>query len=544
MRARGRNIHRHLRPAPAPPRQAAWLGSVVGLVLAGALGLGLAVSLPDSTPAAKASAQRLESNAAQISFWMSSFHTINVNLAISSDSAFSYHTEFGPTTSYGSTCCTGTLGQAENLPNASTAATGLPDGATYHLRVVASNGTSTWYSNDISASTLTSAPPFIDFWTTPGLDTACGCFSFTIQTNTKGYDTTWYAAAGGDLSAPSTTPSQVIPADDLDRVDIYQSPQYVYMPVPLPPVVYLQLHASNAKGSSVSPILTYSTATTTNTGSTTTATTTTPPSLDEQRPTMTSTVLPNAYLGKPYTVKLPISNGSPPYTVQLNGNDVVMPVGLQLSPDGVVNGTPTSLGTSQINIRVFDQAYPLSSGGPASVFPLTLNVVAAPADSSSTTNSTPTPKTAIGRSVRLAKRTKTRGCTRGVLPDRQCSPGAYYSGLTKAVLCSSTFRTSTIRNVPQSEKYAVEREYGMPARLYGRTLEIDHIVSLELGGSNDIANLFPEPGAGTANYHVKDKLENKLHGLICAGTMTLHAAQSGIAGNWKALYKTVYAVTP
>ena len=30
------------------------------------------------------------------------------------------------------------------------------------------------------------------------------------------------------------------------------------------------------------------------------------------------------------------------------------------------------------------------------------------------------------------------------------------------------------------------------AGLYGGTLEIDHIVSLEIGGSNDIANLFPE----------------------------------------------------
>ena len=50
--------------------------------------------------------------------------------------------------------------------------------------------------------------------------------------------------------------------------------------------------------------------------------------------------------------------------------------------------------------------------------------------------------------------------------------------------------------MPQSEKYAVEVEYGMPARLYRRTIVIDHIVLLELGGSNDIANLFPEPGDG------------------------------------------------
>ncbi len=148
----------------------------------------------------------------------------------------------------------------------------------------------------------------------------------------------------------------------------------------------------------------------------------------------------------------------------------------------------------------------------------------------------------VGHTIMLARRTQTTGCTRGALPDRQCSPGAYYSGLTKAVLCSSTFHTGSIRNVPDSEKHQVEVEYGMTPKSYGRTIEIDHIVSLELGGSNDIANLYPEPGSGPANYRVKDKLENKLHDLVCTGTMTLHSAQAGIARNWETLYKTVYGV--
>lgn len=37
----------------------------------------------------------------------------------------------------------------------------------------------------------------------------------------------------------------------------------------------------------------------------------------------------------------------------------------------------------------------------------------------------------------------------------------------------------------------------------GYTLEIDHIVSLELGGSNDIANLYPErasPAPGQCSH--------------------------------------------
>jgi hypothetical protein len=93
--------------------------------------------------------------------------------------------------------------------------------------------------------------------------------------------------------------------------------------------------------------------------------------------------------------------------------------------------------------------------------------------------------------------------------------------------------------VSQSTKYEVEQEYGMEARPYGRTIEIDHIVPLELGGSNAIANLFPERG-----YGAKDRLEDRLHQLVCAGRMTLAAARVGIARNWPVLYRQVFGVSP
>ncbi len=150
----------------------------------------------------------------------------------------------------------------------------------------------------------------------------------------------------------------------------------------------------------------------------------------------------------------------------------------------------------------------------------------------------------VGDTVLLAKRTRTSGCTLGANADRRCSPGGYYSRLTKAVLCSPDFRTGPIRNVPESEKFAVEREYGMEPGHYGRSLEIDHIVSLELGGSNDIANLFPEQLEAHPGYRVKDKLENRLHALVCAGSITLRAAQRGIASNWQALYEQVFGTRP
>jgi hypothetical protein len=150
----------------------------------------------------------------------------------------------------------------------------------------------------------------------------------------------------------------------------------------------------------------------------------------------------------------------------------------------------------------------------------------------------------VGHTLLLKDRTQTSGCTLGTKPDRQCSPGAYYSALTKARICAGDFRTDPIRLVPQSEKEDVEREYGLPVMKYGKTLEIDHIVSLELGGSNDIANLFPERRDVSPGYKVKDKLENKLHDLVCDGKLTLSSVRRRIASNWQTLYKDVYGVEP
>jgi len=151
---------------------------------------------------------------------------------------------------------------------------------------------------------------------------------------------------------------------------------------------------------------------------------------------------------------------------------------------------------------------------------------------------------AVGKTVLLAPRTKSSGCRLGANPDRRCSPGAYYSKLTRRVICAPSFRTGDIRNVPVSEKFAVEREYGLVPRTYGRTLEIDHIVSLELGGSNVVANLFPERADAHPGYRAKDRLENALHRIVCRGAMRLRTVQRRIAANWQRLYAQVFGVPP
>ncbi|MHB8470005.1 MAG: HNH endonuclease signature motif containing protein [Gaiellaceae bacterium] len=147
-----------------------------------------------------------------------------------------------------------------------------------------------------------------------------------------------------------------------------------------------------------------------------------------------------------------------------------------------------------------------------------------------------TPAVGAGATVLFAPRTRSAGCTLGAEPDRRCSPGAYAAGLAKSVLCARSFRTSTVRSVSESEKHAIEVEYGLAPRAYGHALEIDHIVPLELGGSNDPANLYPE-----RVYQQKDRLENRLKALVCAGRIELRAAQRAIAADWQALYAKVFA---
>lgn len=71
-----------------------------------------------------------------------------------------------------------------------------------------------------------------------------------------------------------------------------------------------------------------------------------------------------------------------------------------------------------------------------------------------------------------------------------------------------------------------------------RDYEEDHLVSLELGGSDDSeSNLWPEPYGGTWGARIKDGLESELGRRICLGEsdseyISLSQARAAISGNW------------
>jgi hypothetical protein len=158
---------------------------------------------------------------------------------------------------------------------------------------------------------------------------------------------------------------------------------------------------------------------------------------------------------------------------------------------------------------------------------------------------TPQPPTPIvtqpvtpGSNNSIGQRTKTADCvSTNALPDSACTPGAIFPDATKEQICTPGY-SSQVRNVPDSVKNQAYDEYGIVTHTTGQ-YEVDHLISLELGGSNDIANLWPEPAEPRPGFHEKDKVENYLHDQVCNGSISLQDAQYKIANDWFTVYQSI-----
>ena len=115
-------------------------------------------------------------------------------------------------------------------------------------------------------------------------------------------------------------------------------------------------------------------------------------------------------------------------------------------------------------------------------------------------------------------------------PPRSVTPGT--GGLSVAAICPTVSVTLEERRPSTTVKDEVYDEYGIAAGQRYR-YRIDHLVPLELDGSNSIRNLWPQLiGASLA----KDRLEDTLHSMVCAGKITLAAAQYAIRADWVRAY--------
>lgn len=143
----------------------------------------------------------------------------------------------------------------------------------------------------------------------------------------------------------------------------------------------------------------------------------------------------------------------------------------------------------------------------------------------------------------IGTRTKTANCqiTANREQDTACTPGAVFSNVTKDMVCKSGYSKS-VRNVTDNTKTKVFAEYGIASHKSG-AYEVDHLISLELGGTNDIANLWPEVATPTPGFHEKDKVENYLHGQVCTGKLALADAQNKITNEWLQVYIGLFPAT-
>jgi hypothetical protein len=121
----------------------------------------------------------------------------------------------------------------------------------------------------------------------------------------------------------------------------------------------------------------------------------------------------------------------------------------------------------------------------------------------------------------------------GQLPDPRCTPGSIDPAVTQASIGSTICRSGYTKTVrpPQAQtgKFKFDVAYPAYGDPHSRKTELDHLVSLELGGSNDAANLWPE---SPSTPNPKDKVENALNDAVCSGRVTLAAAQAAIASDW------------
>ena len=137
----------------------------------------------------------------------------------------------------------------------------------------------------------------------------------------------------------------------------------------------------------------------------------------------------------------------------------------------------------------------------------------------------------------LAPVTKRSGCRlHGGLPDSSCTPGAVLPDVKLRALCTPGYSKRAL-HVSGMTRELVYAAYGIKVHPPGR-YEIDHLVSLGLGGSNVQANLWPEQGA-FPGYHDKNTVVNYLHAQVCQHRLALATAQQELAHDWLALYRRI-----
>lgn len=108
-------------------------------------------------------------------------------------------------------------------------------------------------------------------------------------------------------------------------------------------------------------------------------------------------------------------------------------------------------------------------------------------------------------------------------PDRTLTPGVVRPVMLLYTVCSTRWGLD-VRHVTEADRRQVFANYRLRWDQRDRYV-VDHLIPRELGGADDVRNLWPQP---KAEAKVKDREENRLHRAVCAGTVDLATAREAM----------------
>ena len=118
------------------------------------------------------------------------------------------------------------------------------------------------------------------------------------------------------------------------------------------------------------------------------------------------------------------------------------------------------------------------------------------------------------------------------LPSSFQTPGGKGKA-NEAQVCAADFEASLKPIATWQRDQALERYGKRPEDFTG---ELDHLIPLSLGGTNDPDNIWPLPSNTDMGPAEKKALDLKLHQMVCDKTLKLKAAQDAIRKDWVKAY--------
>jgi hypothetical protein len=115
-------------------------------------------------------------------------------------------------------------------------------------------------------------------------------------------------------------------------------------------------------------------------------------------------------------------------------------------------------------------------------------------------------------------------------PNKTMTPGKIIPGVTRQDVCQSGYAKKVRSDLTKTKKQMIYRNYNVP---YDTSkYQIDHLVPISIGGSNDVENLWPQPIVHNAGYLEKQQVAQWLHEKVCNGSIQIEEAQRLMLKDW------------